>query len=171
MSLLQRSPHPKTRPEEILMTVNLRRFLDPGKSPLRTMIALLAVKYETLTRAGRILGYPSIRWFHKELSRSGLSDNYWGIRRQLNRLAGIGVFRVERHVRLVPAATDNDRITRALCCEYYLADEAYPHVISALQELLGVESLRPLFKPHVLKEQFRPASRSSCSPAGPDPRV
>ena len=131
--------------------VKFEKFLDPKRSPLRTLLALLAVKNHALRESGRLAGnLPSISWYYNELSKSGISHNYWGVRRQLIRMASVGMFRLERRVRTVPATADTARTTRTRCCEYYLHSDIYPAIITTLQELLSINTLRPLFNPHTL---------------------
>jgi hypothetical protein len=125
----------------------LKIFLDPKRSKLRPYLALFGIKNYLLLKNGSFINNnPSIKWYVEQLARAGVSENYWGIRRQLIRMAKVGIFHERKALRPVDNSFEgNHRITRIQLSEFYLNEKLYPALDKALREIFQVEDLSILF--------------------------
>jgi len=131
----------------------LLTFLSPSRSKLRPFLALLALKNYILHKNKYFIGNnPSITWFSEQLSRAGISNNYWGIRRNLRLMAEFGILKEQKVIRpaLNPVKGHN-RITRLEFSEFYLAEEFFYPLQEVLRHIFQTKSLSSLFKPANLK--------------------
>ncbi|MFQ6002521.1 MAG: hypothetical protein ACE5KJ_02115 [Candidatus Zixiibacteriota bacterium] len=131
-------------------------FLDPKKSKLRPFLALFAIKnYILLKNKDLINNNPSVKWYLNQLTKAGISENYWGVRRQLKRMAKIGIFTVRKVFRPVDNSTQfHHRLTRIQLSEFYLNENLYLSLYHALTTIFKVDRLLSMVKRNDLKDIF-----------------
>ena len=124
---------PTTRPSDLSST-QLQGLLHPQHSRLRPHLALFALRNQRLLQAGqRPNNNPSISWYHAQLTQFGVSQNYWGIRRQLIRLAQCGLLTEKAAQRPVAVTTPySRRLTQAYFREFYLKASQVPPLLTVL---------------------------------------
>jgi len=129
-------------------------FSDPKKSKLRPFLALFGIKnYVLLKNKNLINNNPSVKWYLNQLARAGVSDNYWGVRRQLKRMARLGIFTERKILRPVDNSTQyHKRLTKIQLSEFYLNEKVYLGLYHTLRKIFSVESLAPLFHKKNLRE-------------------
>jgi hypothetical protein len=123
-------------------------FLDPKRSKLRPFLALFAIKnYILLKNKVLINNNPSVKWYLNQLTRAGISENYWGVRRQLKRMAKLGIFTEKKVFRPVDNSTQfHTRLTRIQLSEFYLNESVYLALYHILTTLFKTDSLSALFE-------------------------
>ena len=124
----------------------LKTFLSPRRSKLRPYLGLLAIKNHIALENGSLAGNnPSIKWYTKQLSKLGVSQNYWGTRNQLKRMAQAGIFKEKRVMRPVAnPIRGRHRLTRLELAEYYLHEKVFDSLQQVLQDIFQVNSLSSL---------------------------
>lgn len=122
-----------------LLSRRIRAFLDPKRSRLRPWLGLAALRNHLLRKSGRLIGNnPCTPWFVDRMSTWGVSQNHWGIRRQLKRMARFGLFLERRATRLVRNDLRGQRrLTKTTVCEFYLREGVYPTLSKALKDIFG----------------------------------
>lgn len=131
-------------------------FLDPQKSKLRPFLALFGIKnYILLKNKDLINNNPSIKWYLIQLTKAGISENYWGVRRQLKKMARIGIFEERKVVRPVNNSTQFcNRLTKIQLTEFYLNEKVYLALYDTLTTIFKVRYLSALFKTNDLGNVF-----------------
>jgi hypothetical protein len=124
----------------------LRVFLNPKSSKLRAYLALFGIKNHIVLKNGCLEGNnPSISWYTEQLAKANVSENYWGIRNALRRMARVGIFKEMRMTRTVSNPVGScQRFTKLNHCEYYLDEKVFPALHQVLKEIFGVDSLSSL---------------------------
>ncbi len=123
-------------------------FLDPKKSKLRPFLALFGIKnYILLKNKDLINNNPSVKWYLNQLTKAGISENYWGVRRQLKRMAKLGIFTERKVFRLVDNSTHfHKRLTRIQLSEFYLNENVYLSLYHTLTTIFKTDSLSSLLQ-------------------------
>ena len=124
----------------------LRTFLSLKRSKLRPYLGLLAIKNYIALKNGSLVGNcPSIKWYTDQLSKLGISQNYWGVRIQLKKMAQTGVLKEKSVLRPVPNPLGgHHRLTRLHLSEFYLYDNLFDSLHQTLKEIFRVDSLSRL---------------------------
>lgn len=123
-------------------------FLDPQKSKLRPFLALFGIKnYILLKNKDLINNNPSVKWYLIQLTKAGISENYWGVRRQLKKMAKLGIFKEKKVLRPVNNSTQfYNRLTKIQLSEFYLNEHIYLALYDTLTRIFKVKYLSSLFK-------------------------
>jgi len=131
-------------------------FLDLKKSKLRPFLALFGIKnYILLKNKDLINNNPSVKWYLNQLTKTGISENYWGVRRQLKRMARLGIFKEKKVWRPVNNSTQfHNRLTQIQLSEFYLNEKVYLALHRALCTIFEVDSLSSLLKRNDLRNIF-----------------
>ena len=131
-------------------------FLDPKKSKLRPFLALFGIKnYILLKNKDLINNNPSVKWYLNQLAKAGISENYWGVRRQLKKMARLGTFEEKKAWRPVNNSTQfHSRLTQIQLSEFYLNEKIYLALHRTLCTIFEVDSLSSLLKRNDLKNLF-----------------
>lgn len=124
----------------------LKVLLNPKRSKLRPYLCLFGVKNYVMLKNGNLVGNnPTIKWYLNHLSRSGITENYWGVRRQLKKLSDLGLFKERKVLRVVENSSNTLNATRIAVNEFYLNEKVYPALLTVLKEIFKVDSLSDLF--------------------------
>ncbi len=125
----------------------LERTLSPRRSRLRPYLALYALKNYLLLKNGFLVqNSPSVTWYLRQLTRSGIPVNFWNVRGQLKYLAARGILKEVKTVRSVRnSARRVGRLTRIQVSEFYLNEDCFLSTSQALKKIFKVESLAELY--------------------------
>lgn len=131
-------------------------FLDPQKSKLRPFLALFGIKnYILLKNKDLINNNPSVKWYLNQLTKAGVSENYWGVRRQLKKMAKLGIFKEKKVLRPVNNSTQfYNRLTKIQLSEFYLNEHIYLALYDTLTRIFKVKYLSSLFRRNNLSSPF-----------------
>lgn len=134
----------------------LKIFLDPKRSKLRPYLALFGVKNYLLLKNGSFINNnPSIKWYCEQLAKAGVSENYWGVRRQLKKMARLDIFKEKKVWRPVNNSTQfHNRLTQIQLSEFYLNEKIYLALHRGLCGIFKVDSLSSLLDRKDLKNTF-----------------
>lgn len=130
----------------------LKLFLNPKKSLLRPFLALFSLQNYLLLKTGWLVGNnPCIKWYTERMQSFGVSGNYWGVRRQLKKMAGIRL--VREHTCARPCATSHGgrkAITKANFAEFYLNERVYAALVKVVREMFGFKFAIDVMNPEKL---------------------
>ena len=124
----------------------LKTFLSPRRSKLRPYLGLLAIKNYIVLKNGSLPGNnPSIKWYTNQLSKLGVSQNYWGVRNQLKKMAQARIFKEKRVIRPVANPVGGrHRLTRLELAEYYLKEKVFDSLQHVMKDIFQITSLSDL---------------------------
>lgn len=123
----------------------LEKFLNPKASKIRPYLALFALHNYQKLKDGKLVGNnPSITWYVEKLRQWRISGNYYGVRRQLWKMADAGILEV-RHIER-PIATyclNRKRITSISHAEFYVVEKRIPELVRIIKSIFPEMPSKP----------------------------
>ena len=130
---------------------NLHKFLSPKTSKIRPYLALFALHNYQLLKDGKFVGNnPSITWYVEQLKRWKVSGNYYGVRRQLWKMANAGILQVKHIER--PIATyhlHRKRITSIPHAEFYVDEKIISELVRVIKCIFPEMPSKPAIEKRV----------------------